>query len=178
MKKIIPTIACTSILLATGALCHELIIAKSDSPITNTKTPTKEKLTEDQAITTITHEILEPLRQQSQRSNRFSRVGPRPPNVYHLVETHSSQTKSDKENARFFNILVHQPKRKQFLTKEESLKVSTEQQKLNPSEDATIYLNIKHLTESNKTLIKQNDKWVEKSEHNYLKLLPKIATKK
>ncbi len=167
-KQIIPAIACTSILLTTVALSHEVIIAKSETTIK--KSPDKKQVTEDPATSAITKEILTPIRLQEKRFHRFSRSGPTRSSTYELVEVSSNQT----EGARYFDILVTTTNpRKLVITKQEK---STK--KVNPKKpEPKNYLKLKYLTASNKVLIKQNHEWVEKSKHKYLKHIP-IVNKK
>jgi hypothetical protein len=173
MNKILPAIVCTTAIFTTLATSQELIIAKNNS--STTKKPTKENIVKDPAITTITHDILQPIRLQAERTHTFSRRSYTPPSTYNLVEV----TSSKQQGVRFFNIMITPPK-----TNTLSLNVSNQAQTKDTTKAAentpkpTVHLHIKYLTETHQVLIKQNEEWVTKSDHNYLKLLPKITNKK
>lgn len=159
-KPIIPAITCTSILLASFALSHETIIAKLEP---NTKNvPAKEKEATDPAITTITNEILTPVRQQEARWHKFSRSMPTRSNTYELVEVSSD---SD-EGARYFDIQV--TTKNLLIVSKEKTAQKTQPTKLEPR----TYLKLKYLTATNKVLIQQDHEWVERSKHKYFSLIP------
>ncbi len=139
----------------------------------------------DLAITTIENEILIPVREQELRSNLFSRAKPRSANTYDLVETSSDPA----EGARYFDILVTTNDiKKHFIilnnveattntAASSSVTIKPEIRK-EPKVEPKTYLKIKYLTESNKVLIQQDNDWVEKSQHKFLKFLPVLETKK
>jgi hypothetical protein len=168
-KQVIPTIACTSILLTSFALGHEFIISSIEPTIS--KVPSKEKVLADPAITMITKEILTPVRLQEQRRHNFSRSMPTRSNSYELVEISSDQA----EGARYFDILIFTEPMKIFTLQSANIGQATKQPKPKPVATPTVYLKLKYLTASNKVLIQQNHEWVERSKHKYLSLIPVIT---
>jgi hypothetical protein len=164
-KQVISAIGCASILLTSLALSHEIIISEIKPSITNV--PTVNKAITDPAITAVTDEILTPIRQQEISRNRFSRSMPTRSNTYELVEVSSDPS----EGARYFDIQVTTNNIRNLFVIENNKAIKKDAQ---PTPEPKTHLKLKYLTESNKVLIQQDDKWVEKSEHKFLKFIPVI----
>ena len=191
-KEVISAISCSSILFTSLALSHEIIITEIQSSNKNVPTPPSTKFVEDPAFTTITAEILTPIRLQEERSNRFSRGMRTHSNSYHLAEVSSDEA----EGARYFEILVTTKSSASIFnslniessvlnavpTKAEPNQAKKVEPKIEPKVEPKIepktYLKLKYLTESNKVLIQQDNDWVEKSQHKFLKFLPITETQK
>ncbi len=168
-KQIIPTVACTSILLTSFALSHEVIISNVEP--TTSSVPAKKKVVADPAITTITKEILTPVRLQENRMHAFSRSMPTRSNSYELVEISSNQS----EGARYFEIQVTTTNLFKLMVINNDKPTKKDSQ---PKIEPKTYLKLKYLTASNKVLIQQNHEWVERSKHKFLKFIPIVVNKK
>lgn len=189
--KAVPVIACTSIALITSVFAQEFITAKSStqSKVETNKHAITSKGTPkvDLAITTIENEILTPIRLQDERSNRFSRGMRTHSNTYDLVETSSEPS----EGARYFDVLITTKKYPEFSnaiilnnlnstmnTVPSGSIIVKPELKQEPKIEPKTYLKLKYLTESNKLFIQQDNEWVEKSQHKFLKFLPITETTK
>ena len=165
------SIIVTATVAFTGiALCHEKIIV---IPKQETKPTTKKEVAVDPAVTMINTEVLVPVRHQELRRNGFSRSRPTRANRYELAETSSDLV----EGARYFDILVtaYNPRKIKI---QKQKKTTSNAPKIIADPKPKIYLKLKYLTASNQLLIKQGEDWVERKDHKYLKLIPKVVTKK
>ena len=135
--------------LASSAISGEITKSvSSDNKVESVK------VAEDPAVTLITTELLNPIIQQSNRQNRFSRVLRPSLRNYELVE----ETESATSEARIFHIV---------LTTEKTAKTTEEKQSM------SIVHKVKYLNNSHEFLVNQGDDWVATKDHKFLSLLPK-----